>query len=185
MDKKLVCPCGLTCCDCLFYKSEIFEAAKNLRDLIREYDFDTFLGLLSIKSGWEALGEHFDLSKDQAWYKIGKHFDTFNQMPEFMNVLDNIIKLQCKTTCQEISGCSIGGNTHKCSALKCIISKGYDGCWECEEFKNCEKLNLLKHNYGYVIEDNLKIIKEKGFEAISPRGNKYYSWQRKKYGCDT
>ena len=25
MDKKLVCPCGLTCCDCLFYKKEIYD----------------------------------------------------------------------------------------------------------------------------------------------------------------
>jgi hypothetical protein len=27
MEKNLVCPCGLTCCDCLFYKSEIYDAA--------------------------------------------------------------------------------------------------------------------------------------------------------------
>lgn len=182
MDKKLVCPCGLTCCDCLFYKSEIFETAQKLKELIKKYDFDKFLILLSKNNSWDVLGKHFLLDENQAWNKMGKYFDTFKQMPEFLNILDSIIKLQCKTTCQEIGGCSIGGNTHECDALRCIKSKGYDGCWQCGEFENCDKLKLLKINYGYVIEDNLKTIKEKGIKAVKSRGNKYYAWQRKKDG---
>lgn len=47
MDKKLVCPCGLTCCDCLFYKTEIYETAKKLRKLIIEHELDKFLNILS------------------------------------------------------------------------------------------------------------------------------------------
>lgn len=100
-------------------------------------------------------------------------------MPEFLDVLDGLIKLQCKTTCQEVGGCSIGGTTHECDALKCIKSKGFDGCWDCSEYEGCEKLNFLKRGYGETIEGNLKIIKEEGFDEVKPRGNKYYTWQRK------
>jgi len=96
-----------------------------------------------------------------------------------MEVLDSIIAIQCKTTCQEVGGCSIGGYTHECSALKCLKSKGYKGCWECTEFENCGKLTLLRHNYGYVVEENLHTIKEKGLEAVKSQGNKYYQWQGK------
>lgn len=182
MDKKLVCPCGLICCDCLFYKSEIYETAHKLKELIKERELDKFLTICSNRKSWEAMGEHLDLSEDQNYSRIGKLFDVFKQMPVFMNVLDSIIKLQCKTTCQEIGGCSVGGNTHECRALKCMKSKEYDGCWQCIEFENCDKLKFLKNSYGYVIEDNLKTIKEKGIEAVKSRGNKYYTWQRKKDG---
>jgi hypothetical protein len=179
MEKKLVCPCGLTCCDCLYYKSEIYEAANKLKELIREHELDTFLTRCSNKKTWMMIGEHLGLSENQMWDGIGKQFDVFKQIPEFMHVLDGIIKLQCKTTCQEAGGCSVGGNKHECKALKCIKSRGYDGCWHCSELEDCDKLKFLKNSYGYVIEDNLKTIKDKGVEAVKSRGDKYYEWQRK------
>lgn len=182
MDKKLVCPCGLTCCDCLFYKSEIYEAAYTLKELLTKHKMDKFLSMCSNNKNSEALAKHLDLNEDEIWKGVGKHFDVFKQMPVFMEVLDGIIKLQCKTTCQEVGGCSVGGNTHECRAIKCLKGKGYEGCWQCSEFEKCDNLTFLKNSYGYVIEDNLKIIKEKGFDAVKSRGNKYYAWQRKKPG---
>jgi biotin operon repressor len=179
MEKNLVCPCGLTCCDCLFYKKEIYETAYKLKELITGHELNKFLIGNSSEASWEHLAEHMDLSNNQIWDRIGSHFDVFKHMPEFMDVLDGIIELQCKTTCQESGGCSIGGNTHECKALKCIKSKGYEGCWQCNDFESCDKLKFLKHGYGYVIEDNLRTIKEKGIDAVKSRGNKYYAWQRK------
>lgn len=180
MNSKFVCPCGLTCCDCLFYKKEIYETAQKLQKLIEQHELDKFLTMCSNKRNWEAIGGHLGLNEDQIWDGIGKHYDSFKLIPEFMNVLGSIIKLQCKTTCKETGGCSVGGSTHECVALKCIKSKEYDGCWQCSEFENCDKLKFLKNNYGYVINDNLRIVKENGIEAVKSRGNKYYSWQRKK-----
>lgn len=180
MEKSLVCPCGLTCCDCLFYKKEIYETAHKLKELIVENELDRFLIGNSSEKAWKLLGAHMDLDENQIWDRIGSQFDVFKQMPVFMNVLNGIIKLQCNTTCQESSGCSIGGNTHECKALKCIKSKGYNGCWECKDFENCDKLIFLKHGYGNVIEENLTTIKEKGTDAVKSRGNKYYAFQRKK-----
>lgn len=180
MERRLICPCGLTCCDCLFYKTEIYDAAKRLRDLIKKDEFDYFLNVLSNKRVGEALGKHFMLSENESWDKLGKCLDIFKQMPEFMNVLNGIIELQCTDTCQDVGGCSMAGNTKECIALKCVKSRGFEGCWKCEELENCDKLNLLKTNYGYVIEDNLRIIKEKGIDAVQSRGNQYYAWQRRK-----
>jgi hypothetical protein len=179
MDGNLVCPCGLTCCDCLFYKSEIYEAAQRLKEVIKKYDFDKFLILLSKTKAGEAIGEHLLLSEEQARDKMGKYFESFKQTPEFMNSLESIIHLQCKTTCKEAGGCSMGGKTHECDALKCIKMKGFDGCWQCAEYKNCARLDFLKKNYGEVIEDNLRTIHEKGINAVKSRGNTYYVWQRK------
>lgn len=86
--------------------------------------------------------------------------------------------MQCKKTCREAGGCSIGGPTKVCDALKCVKSKGYDGCWECSGYKNCEKLDFVKRAYGETIERNFNLIKEKGIEAVKSRGKKYYAWQQ-------
>ena len=182
MDKKLVCPCGLTCCDCLFYKSEIYETAQKLKELIKISDLDVFLGTCSKKKNWQAIAQQMRLNEDKAWNGVGKYFDVFKDMAMFMNILDGIIKLQCKTTCQEADGCSIGGSTHECNALRCVKSKTYDGCWQCDEFVNCNKLSFVKKNYGYIIEENLRIAREKGVKAVKSRGNTYYAWQRIKQG---
>ena len=119
MDSKLVCPCGLTCCDCLFYKSEIYETARKLKELIKASQLDTFLNLIIENKGWNGIAKH--LGQDGS--EIGQYFESFKKMPDFLNVLDGIIKLQCKKACQESGGCSLGGVTHKCEALTHTIQK--------------------------------------------------------------
>lgn len=179
MDEKLVCPCGLTCCDCLFYKTEIYDAANQLKDLLEKHNLVKFLTICSRPESLEVLGEHLGVENGQVENSFSSSFETFKHLPEFMTVLDGLINLQCKSTCKEVGGCSIGGNKHECKALQCIRAKGYEGCWQCDEFETCDKLSMLKRNYGYVIEENLKIIKEKGASAVESRGDKYYAWQRR------
>ena len=41
------------------------------------------------------------------------------------------------------------------------------------------KSGVYEIGYGYVINDDLKAIKEEGFDAVKSRGNQYYAWQRK------
>ncbi len=175
MDKTFVCPCGLTCCDCLFYKSEIYATASKLKALIKESQLDIFLGLIRKNEAWNAMAEHLDEDADQ----MAQHFKSFRKMSDFLEVLDALIKIQCQSTCQEAGGCSMGGVTRECLALKCLKSKGYNGCWDCSEIKSCNKLKFLKRGYGETIEGNLGIVKDKGTDAVTSRGNKYYSWQRK------
>jgi len=174
MDPKFVCPCGLTCCECLFYKTEIYETAKKLRGLIQDSQWDTFINLIIKNKGWDGIARHMG----QEGSKIKPYFEPFEKMPDFLNVLDGIINLQCKRTCQESGGCSLGGVTRECEALRCLRAKGYGGCWDCGEVEHCEKLTFLKKSYGETIEGNLRIIKDEGVGAVRPRGNKYYAWQR-------
>ena len=110
---------------------------------------------------------------------IEKQFKQFEKISNFLEVLDGIINLQCKNTCQETGGCSIGGVTHECEALRCINKNGFDGCWQCEKMEICEKLSFLRNNYGKTINENLKIIKNHGLDAVKSRGNEYYAWQRR------
>jgi hypothetical protein len=175
MDEKYVCPCGLTCCDCLFYKSEIYEAAIKLKKLIKDSQLDIFLTILSKHEVHKIMAKH--LGEEDT--KFGQIFETFNKLPDFFNILESIIKIQCKKTCRESGGCSIGGITHECEAVKCIKLKGYKGCWECSDYKSCNKLIFQKTSYGETIEGNLKLMKEKGIESVKSRGNQYYEWQRK------
>ena len=175
MDKKYVCPCGLVCCECLFYEPEIYETAKKLKNVIKSSQLDVFLKSITENEAWSVIAKHLN----EEGTEIQKYFEAFKKMPEFLNVLDGLIQLQCKKTCQEAGGCSMGGTTHVCEALECIKTKGYNGCWDCSEFKSCKKLSFLKGGYGKTIEENLNLAKEKGVEAVKLRGDKYYAWKKK------
>jgi hypothetical protein len=149
MDEKYVCPCGLTCCDCLFYKPELYATARQLRDLIQSSQLDTLLRLVVAHQGWNGIARH--LGQDSSVFE--KQFEPFAKLPDFTQVLEGIINLQCPATCREAGGCSIGGTTHACDALTCVQAKGFEGCWQCQE--------------------------NEGIEAVTSRGNQYYAWQRR------
>jgi hypothetical protein len=175
MDKQYVCPCGLTCCDCLFYKPELYATARQLRDLIQSSQLDTLLRLVVAHQGWNGIARH--LGQDSSVFE--KQFQPFAKLPDFMQVLEGIINLQCPATCREASGCSIGGTTHACDALTCVQAKGVEGCWQCQEYETCDKLSFLRRNYGETINGNLSTIRDEGIEAVTSRGNQYYAWQRR------
>ncbi|HEX2947280.1 MAG TPA: DUF3795 domain-containing protein [Clostridia bacterium] len=168
MDEKLIAPCGMTCCDCLFRQERIYETAKSFKAAINELEYDKFL-------------LHFSRTNIP-------FFNEFKRFPQFLELLDKIIALQCENVCMEARGCSVpsadkvfGGivkATHKCDVLLCIESKGYEGCWNCDELEECEKKKLFRSTYGNVPVENCKIIRDKGKAAVEPRENKYYIWQQ-------
>ena len=163
----------------MFYKNEIYEAAFRLKKLITDSRLDIFLEACSNEKTIAAMGEHLDLDKNAIQTKLSGKYGIFKEMPIFMSVLEGIVKIHCKTTCREARGCSSGGDIIKCTALKCLELKKYDGCWQCSEFEDCAKLKFLKMSYGFVINENLTIVREKGEEEVKSRGSQYYAWQRK------
>jgi hypothetical protein len=175
MEGKYVCACGLTCCDCLFYKKEFFDAANIMKNLIDEYRFDFFYNRLSKKEVNGRMAKH--LKQDETEYN--EKFLIFEKMPEFVKVLEGIISIQCKNTCREKNGCSMGGITHTCEVIECVNKKNLEGCWKCSEYRTCEKLSFQKMSYGKTILDNLEKLEESGMNSLQPRGNQYYEWQRK------
>ena len=183
MEDKYVCPCGLTCCDCLFYKREFFDAARTMKRLIDEYRFDVFFGTLSRSEASSHIAAH--LGRDRAEFTA--MFRAFEHMPEFLQVLEGIIGIQCEQACREKNGCSIGGATHQCKALACVNSKGIEGCWKCAEYTTCDKLAFQRRSYGKTVTENLAQLEREGAASLRSRGNQYYEWQRKtmKHGSQT
>jgi hypothetical protein len=175
MDKKYVSACGLTCCDCMFYKHEIYEAANNLKNIITETKINVFLSILSKEEFNAVMTNHLGVDKNDLY----KYFQMFSKFQDFIEVLDGLIKIQCKNTCQETGGCSMCGTTKKCVTIKCVKDKGLNGCWECNETNSCKKLVFQKMSYGKTIDENFNIIKKDGIEFVPSRKDNYYEWQKR------
>jgi hypothetical protein len=175
MDSKYVCPCGLVCADCLFYKKEFFEAANQLQRLIAEYRFDVFYGMLSRQEVAERIATH--LGGETADFR--DLFAVFEKMPDFLQVLEGVVKVQCSQTCRESGGCTIGGLTRTCAVVGCVAEKDLEGCWQCAEHETCAKLSFQRASYGETIRGNFETLKAGGTGALDSRGNQYYEWQRK------
>lgn len=177
MNTNDICACGLNCSDCMFAKKDIYETARKLKDLIDESKLNIFLSIMSRNEVNTSIAQH--LNTDQE--KFSSYFQMFQKMPDFLEVLDGLINIECKYTCQESGGCSMCGTTKECITIKCVKEKKLDGCWECPEHKNCSKLTFQRMSYGKTIDENLKIIAEQGKEAVPSRDGNYYEWQRKLY----
>ena len=149
MSLNNVAYCGLYCADCPNHTGIIADLARDLRKELRKYRFDKTAEFLSTLS----------------------FFKEFNKYSECYEVLGAMVKLRCNKTCR-----NRGGNPF-CKIRKCCEKKGFDGCWECEDFENCNRLEFLENNHGIAHIKNLKIIKKKGLDEFIS-GKKY--WYLKK-----
>jgi hypothetical protein len=48
----------------------------------------------------------------------------------------------------------------------CCQRKGIQGCWECEEFETCQKLEFLRAVHGEAHLKNLRKIKKQGISGF-------------------
>jgi len=126
--------CGLYCKDCFSNQGRIADLARDLRKELRSHRFDLTAGVLS------KLPFFKDLENYQECYKA----------------LGVMVKLRCKNACRN------GGGNPFCAIRKCCERKGYDGCWECQDFTDCSKMEFLKENHGDAHIKNLRKIKTKG-----------------------
>ncbi|MCD6163616.1 MAG: DUF3795 domain-containing protein [candidate division Zixibacteria bacterium] len=133
-DKQLIAYCGLYCGDCFAYKGMMADLARDLRKELRQSKFDRTAEFLSSIS----------------------FFKVYENYPQCYDVLGAMVKMRCKKACKG------GGGPPFCKIRKCCQKKGIDGCWECDEFETCEKLDFLKpaHKDGHI--KNLRKIKRKG-----------------------
>ena len=137
--------CGLYCAECPNRKGIIADLARDLRKELRAYRFDKTAELLSSYS----------------FFKI------FEKYPDCYEVLGAMVKLRCGKNCRN------GGGNPSCKIKRCVQKKQIDGCWECSEFENCNKLEFLEVNHGKAHIKNLKTIKKKGVEEFL-KGKKYW-----------
>ncbi len=52
----------------------------------------------------------------------------------FKKSLDGLAALRCTKVCRD------GGGNPWCKIRKCCQKKGFDGCWDCDDFETCNKL---------------------------------------------
>jgi hypothetical protein len=146
-EKRLTSYCGLYCLDCIPSNKCLFETLKKFDDQLSKAEFEKYA---KIKSNANA---------------------SFKKYPEFLEVLNAIKHLECKAPCRENSGFV------DCKIRSCAISKNYEGCWECADFKTCQLLLPIKKIHS-LLDFNLELIKRKGVDNWSTERGKHYSWSK-------
>jgi hypothetical protein len=127
------------------YKGRLADLARDLRKELRQAKLDKHADFMSTISFFEAL-------KD------------YRQCYEVLGVL---VKLRCKKACKG------NGGPPFCKIRKCCQKKSIEGCWECNEFETCEKLDFLKSLHGEAHIKNLRALKKKGVERFL-KGKRYW-----------
>ncbi len=144
-DKEMVAYCGLYCGDCFSHTGTIPDLARDLRKELRQARFEKIAEALSGISFFEVL----------------KNYE------QCCEVLGALVKLRCRKTCKG------GGGPPFCKIRKCCEKKGIEGCWECDEFATCKKLDFLKPVHGSAHIKNLRKLKREGVAAFI-KGNKHW-----------
>jgi hypothetical protein len=132
----LVAYCGLYCGDCLMHKGEVADLARDLRKKLRETKFERVAKGLS---------------------KIFKDLENYEQCYQ---VLGTMVRLRCRRACRQ------GGGPPACKMRNCCQRKGIQGCWKCEEFETCQKLEFLRSVHGEAHLKNLRKIKKQGISGF-------------------
>jgi len=139
----LIAYCGLYCGECVNHKGEIADLARDLRKKLREAKFSRIAQELS---------------------GFLKEFNNYEQCYETLGAM---VKLRCKRTCRG------GGGPPLCKIRSCCLKKEIQGCWDCVEFKTCEKLDFLKPIHEDAHIKNLEKIKKQGIDKFL-EGKKYW-----------
>jgi hypothetical protein len=75
-------------------------------------------------------------------------------------VLGTLVRLKCKSACRG------GGGNPFCKIRKCCQKKELQGCWECDAYETCTKLDTLKTNHGTAHLKNLKKLAMKDVDEF-------------------
>jgi hypothetical protein len=142
---SLIAYCGLYCGEFPGHQGIIADLSRDLRKELRKARVDKIAEALATNSPF----------KEFQYYK------------ETYDLLGALVKFRCKKACKE------GGGPPFCKIRKCCQKKELDGCWQCEIFATCEKLDFLKPGHGDAHIKNLRILKRKG-RAEFIQGKKHW-----------
>ena len=133
-EKDLIAYCGIYCGDCYRNKGKIADLARDLRKELRQEKFDQTAETMSQIS----------------------FFAAFKNYPQCYELLGEMVKFRCKRTCRG------GGGPPVCKIRECSRKKGIDGCWQCDEFETCKKLDFLKPFHQDAHLKNLRTLQKIG-----------------------
>lgn len=146
----MIAYCGLYCGECLNYTGAVADLARDLRKELRNYRFDKTA---------EALAQV-------------PFFKEFQNYAACYETLGAMVKLRCHKSCRG------GGGNPGCKIRTCAVKKKFTGCWECNEFETCHRLDSLKPGHGIAHIQNLKIIAKKGTDEFL-KGKKHWYMKEK------
>ena len=144
---ELTAYCGLYCGDCIRYRSKVADLARDLIGELKKVEFDKYA---EVKNSFV---------KELKYYK------------ECCEVLEAIVGLQCNNACRG-GGCP----TFSCKIIECCKTRGFEGCWECNEFERCKEFKFLEPFHGDTPLKNLRKIKELGLDKWVGHRQKFFLW---------
>jgi hypothetical protein len=144
--------CGLHCTRCFGNTGAVADLARDLRKELRAYRYDLFA----------------EVAAREGFGKVFADYDKCYQ------VLGAMVKFRCR------KGCRPGGGNPFCNIRKCAKGRGHEGCWECDEFAECEKLEFLEGAHGGAHTRNLRRLRRDGVEEFVEKGGEWYHKPRKK-----
>lgn len=138
-NEKLIAYCGLCCLDCHCFQQKIPDMARDIRTELAKTKYKKFADSLAVAGNEKALND-------------------YDKCYEFLGIMEKFRCIGCKN--REVSPF--------CKIRKCCEEKVIYGCWECDIFEECEKLDFLKAVHEDAHIKNIKIIKKKGiYEFLS------------------
>ena len=143
--EELITFCGLYCDDCFMYRDRIASLAGELDKELKDANFK----------------EHADVFAQNPSSKVFEKYD------DFVEMLETLKGLRCV-------GCRKRESQFICKIKECCEEKQIIGCWKCEEFQTCNKLDSLHKTHGNAVLKNLDILKEKGVDAFLG-GERYWN----------
>ena len=147
-ERDLTGYCGLFCGDCIRYQCRASDLAD---ELLHEVDRLHLAEYANVK-------------------KI--HMKAFEDLESFTALLKAISDIKCDMPCR-LGGDGCGGN---CGIIACVSTKGFEGCWECDDVEECEELTFLKPFHGDAPLKNIAKIRELGIENWAETREKCYPW---------
>ena len=141
----LIAYCGLYCGDCPGYTQTVANLARDLRAELRHHRFAQMAVMLA----------------KVPFFKDFKNYD------KCYNLLGTMMKMRC------IKLCKGNGGPPDCKIRNCCRNKGFDGCWQCDDFSTCEKPKFLEEHHGLAHLKNLRKIRKAGPAAFI-KGKRYW-----------
>ncbi len=147
LKKSVVAYCGLCCADCFARDGAVADLAGELKKELKRVGFERFA---------ESVSEV-------------PYFKALKKYPDFHEVLETLGKARCSKLCRE------GGGGPTCEVRICCREKKIEGCWECGEFVECDKLKFLEPVHGIGHIRNLRRIKRNGVDGFLKGKRDWYA----------
>jgi hypothetical protein len=131
--------CALYCGNCVLRSGGISDLARELLEKFQEIKFEKWA------KGLASLSEEV------------KAFENYESCCEVLKAWD---AMRCEKLCKD------GGGSSNCKIRLCCREKNLEGCWECEQFEDCETLARLKVVNGELNINNIKKIRTEGIDKF-------------------